>query len=171
LISAFGLIGLLIASRGFIIFMNKLNPLQGLLIWYMLIGFALLLLFHGHSISISGVGTRGLGFLEVIASLAIIWAFQIIISVESPWAAEASNLDPNQVPQILFQSEDGVTYYIFYQAFKFLENSFPFLAWKTYPDFIAFMTYVVAPILLLLFAAAILSAKKFTTTIQNATRI
>ena len=164
------MIGALAASRSFIVFMNKLNPLQGLVIWYSLLAIALFIILHGRSITVAGLGTRSLGFVEIIATLMIVWAFQIVLGVESPWAAQASNLDPNQVPQVLYQSEDGVTYVLLYNLLWSLSPYFPNIVWKTYPDFIAFMTYVITPIILVLLASLILTTKKFQTTVTQAAR-
>ena len=164
------MMGILAASRSFIIFMNKLNPLQGLVIWYSLLATALFIILHGRRIAVAGLGTRSLGFAEIIATLMIIWAFQIVLGVESPWAAQASNMDPSQVPAILYQSEDGVTYTLLYNLFWSLSPYFPNPLWKTYPDFIAFTTYVLAPIILVLLASLILTAKKFQTTVTRAAR-
>ena len=164
------MIGALAASRSFIVFMNKLNPLQGLVIWYSLLAIALFIILHGRSITVAGLGTRSLGFTEILATLMIVWAFQIVLGVESPWAAQASNLDPSQVPAVLYQSEDGVTYTLLYNLFWSLSPCFPNPLWKTYPDFIAFTTYVLAPIILVLLASLILTAKRFQTTVTRATR-
>ena len=164
------MIGALAASRSFIVFMNKLNPLQGLVIWYSLLAIALFIILHGRSITVAGLGTRSLGFAEIIATLMIVWAFQIVLGVESPWAAQASGINPSQVPGVLYQSEDGVTYTILYNLFWSLSPYFPNPLWKTYPDFIAFTTYVLAPIILVLLASLILTAKKFQTTVTRAAR-
>ena len=164
------LMGILAASRSFIIFMNKLNPLQGLVIWYSLLAIALFIILHGRRIAVAGLGTRSLGFAEIIATLMIIWAFQIVLGVESPWAAQASGINPNQVPGVLYQSEDGVTYTLLYNLFWSLSPYFPNLLWKTYPEFIAFATYVLAPIILVLLASLILTAKRFQATVTQATR-
>lgn len=162
------MIGCLIAWRDFIVFMNKLNPLQGLIIWYGLFACALLMIFGGRTVTISGVGSRTIGLLEVAAVLMVYWAFRIVVGVESPWAAQATEMRPETVPPVMYQSEDGVTYSAAYSLFRFLEPYFPNPLWKTYPEFIAFMTYVIAPMVLIGLAAALLSAKQFKAIVRRA---
>ena len=164
------LMGFLVAYKNFIVFMNKLNPLQGLVIWYGLLAMALLIIFHGRTVAIAGVGSRSLGLLEVAAILMVVWAFQIVLGVESPWAAYASGKNPEQVPNVIYQSEDGVTYTFLYNLFWSLSPYFPNQLWKTYPEFIAFLTYVIAPIILVGLASLLLSAKKFKATVESAAR-
>jgi len=164
------LMGFLVAYKNFIVFMNKLNPLQGLVIWYGLLAMALLIIFHGRTVAIAGVGSRSLGILEVMAILMVVWAFQIVLGVQSPWAAYASGKSPEQVPNVIYQSEDGVTYTLLYNLFWSLSPYFPNQLWKTYPEFIAFLTYVIAPIILVGLASLLLSAKKFKATVESAAR-
>jgi len=170
-IMGLAMIGVLAASRDFILFMNRLNPLQGLVIWYSLLAAALLIILHGSRVSVAGLGTRSLGLTEVAATLMIVWAFRIVMGVESPWAAHASGVSPSQVPGVLYQTEDGVTYTLLYNLFYAFSPHFPNIIWKTYPDFIAFMTYVVAPIALVLLACILLTAKGFQAAVARAARL
>lgn len=122
---AFAGLGWLFSSRRFIIFMNKLTPIQGLLFYYVIIFLTLeILQFFGLIIG----GVRMASLTQTFGEVLIIFAFFIIFDWESGWIQDVindvrrspqSNKDQHtkygsmDCPNLYLQAEDGAVYYFF----------------------------------------------------------
>lgn len=133
---AFALLGYIFSSRKFILFLNQLNPLQGLLFYYFQI-FLTLETLQYFGLVIGGVKMNSIA--QTIGELMIIFAFFIIVDNESEWIQIVVGEDTKKkqnCPPLYLQAEDGATYFF----------------WKTLtgakPDTLRILTFIVTPILL-----------------------
>jgi len=127
---AFALMGYLFSSRPIILFMNTLNPLQGLVVYYVII-FVTLEILQLFGLIIGGV--RMASLRQTLGEVLIIFAFFVIVDWESGWvqdvvaedrtrrgvpahtSADTSTTLGNQAlecPNVYLQAEDGAVYYL-----------------------------------------------------------
>lgn len=133
---AFALIGYLFSSRKFILFLNSLNPFQGLLFYYLQL-FVTLEVLQYFGLVVGGVKMTSL--TQTIGELLMVFAFFILVDQESAWVAhvvgEPEGKDKDY-PVVYTQAEDGAVYYL----------------WTTYvvkdPDVARILTFVVTPLVL-----------------------
>jgi hypothetical protein len=133
---AFGLIGYLLSSRRIILFLNTLNPFQGLLVYYLQI-FVVLEVLQYFGLVIGGVKQQTVS--QTFGELMIIFAFFILVDMESERIQHVVGEDTKKeqtCPNVYLQAEDGATYYL----------------WKTYvtndPESLRILTFVITPIVL-----------------------
>lgn len=133
---AFGLIGYVLSSRRYILLLNSLNPFQGLLVYYLQI-FVVLEILQYFGLVIGGVKQQTLK--QTLGELMIIFAFFIIVDMESEWIQVVVGDDTKQkqnCPKVYLQAEDGAAYYL----------------WKTYVtddhEKLRVLTFVLTPIVL-----------------------
>lgn len=133
---AFALLGYLFSSRRFILFLNNLNPFQGLLFYYLQL-FVTLEVLQYFGLVIGGI--RMTSFLQTIGELLMVFAFFIIVDQESGWVAQVvgdQKGKKEEYPVVYTQAEDGAVYYL----------------WSTYvtsdPEKARFLTFVVTPAIL-----------------------
>jgi hypothetical protein len=134
--AAFAIFGYLFSSRQFILFLNQLNPFQGLMFYYIQL-FVTLEILQYFGLVIGGIKIQS--FFQTIGELMIVFAFFILVNQESGWVAyiigehEGKKKD---YPVVYTQSEDGAVYYL----------------WSTYvtsnPDTARFLTFIITPIVL-----------------------
>lgn len=134
--ATFGVLGYLFSSRSFILFLNRLNPFQGLLFYYLQL-FVTLELLQYFGLVIGGVKMTSL--FQTLGELFIIFAFFILVDQESAWVAYVVGQEEGKkkdYPVVYTQAEDGAVYYL----------------WSTYvtkdPDMARFLTFVLTPIVL-----------------------
>lgn len=132
----FALLGYLFSSRQFILFLNRLNPFQGLLFYYLQL-FIVLEVLQYFGLVIGGVKMQSL--TQTLGELLIVFAFFIIVDQESGWVAYVIGEDEGKkkdYPVVYTQAEDGAVYYL----------------WSTYvtsnPDTARLLTFVVTPAVL-----------------------
>ena len=129
--AVFALLGYVFSSRRFILFLNELNPLQGLLFYYIQL-FVVLELLQYFGLVIGGV--RLTTTMQTLGELMIVFAFFILVNQESSWVANVT--EKKDFPVIYTQSEDGAVYHF----------------WSTYvtknPDVARLLTFVVTPVVL-----------------------
>lgn len=132
----FALLGYLFSSRKFILFLNSLNPFQGLLFYYIQL-FVTLEILQYFGLVIAGVKMTSLS--QTIGELMIIFAFFILVDQESEWVAQVIGDDEGKkkdYPVVYTQAEDGAVYYL----------------WSTYAtkdtETARLLTFVVTPVLL-----------------------
>lgn len=133
---AFALLGYIFSSRQFILFLNKLNPVQGLVFYYLQI-FVTLEILQYFGLVIGGVKMTSL--TQTIGELMMIFAFFVIVDNESEWIQVVVGEDTKKkqdCPKVYLQAEDGATYY-FWQSL--IGNN---------PDMLRILTFVVTPALL-----------------------
>lgn len=132
----FGLLGYIFSIRSFILFLNKLDPIQGLIFYYFQI-FVTLEILQYFGLVIGGVKMTSL--TQTLGELMIIFAFFIIVDNESEWIQNVVGEDTHkkqECPDVYLQAEDGATYYL----------------WKSLthasPDVLRILTFVVTPVIL-----------------------
>lgn len=133
---AFALLGYVFSSRKFILFLNTLNPFQGLLFYYLQL-FIVLEVLQYFGLVIGGIRMTTLA--QTIGELLIVFAFFILVDQESAWVAYVIGENEGKkkdYPVVYTQAEDGAVYYL----------------WSTYvtkdPDTARMLTFVVTPVLL-----------------------
>lgn len=133
---AFALLGYVFSSRKFILFLNNLNPFQGLLFYYLQL-FVTLELLQYFGLVIGGVKMTSLA--QTLGELLIIFAFFIIVDQESGWVAQVvgdKEGKKKDYPVVYTQAEDGAVYYL----------------WSTYvtkdPETARVLTFVLTPVVL-----------------------
>lgn len=133
---AFALLGYVFSSRKFILFLNTLNPFQGLLFYYLQL-FVVLEVLQYFGLVIGGIRMTTLA--QTIGELLIVFAFFILVDQESAWVAYVIGENEGKkkdYPVVYTQAEDGAVYYL----------------WSTYvtkdPDTARMLTFVVTPVLL-----------------------
>ena len=133
---AFAILGYLFSSRQFILFLNRLNPFQGLVFYYLQL-FVTLEVLQYFGLVIGGVKMQS--FTQTIGELMIVFAFFILVDQESAWVAYVIGEDEGKkkdYPVVYTQAEDGAVYYL----------------WSTYvtknPDTARMLTFVITPVVL-----------------------
>lgn len=133
---AFAVLGYIFSSRWFILFLNKLNPIQGLLFYYLQL-FITLEILQWFGLVIGGVKINTT--LQTIGELLVVFAFFILVDNESEWVKTVvgeETKEEQRCPKVYLQAEDGATYYL----------------WKTLtgapPDTIRLLTFVLTPAIL-----------------------
>lgn len=108
----FAVFGWIFSSSYFIKYMDTLTPLQGLIIYYIIIYIVILFLqYLGMIIGNTVFDTH----LHTIGSIMILFAFFIIFDWESEYICIVTNKEcpPEKYSQVVLQSEDGATFYLF----------------------------------------------------------
>ena len=131
--AAFAVIGYLFSSRQFILFLNRMNPFQGLLFYYLQL-FVTLEVLQAFGLVIGGVKLQSL--TQTLGELLMVFAFFILVDQESAWVAHVTGEPEGKdkdYPVVYTQAEDGAVYYL----------------WTTYvtsnPDVARILTFVVTP--------------------------
>ncbi|MEM4449305.1 MAG: hypothetical protein QXQ33_00575 [Nitrososphaerota archaeon] len=145
------LVGWFFSRRFTVVFFNMINPIFTLIIWYIVYGLFVYFVFHGMSF----LGRR-FGVKEAILVVMLTFAFLIVFNqVESPYAAIAIGKSPEDVPPLLYATEDGVTFMFYGYLIKGLQ--FPmfcipftnYCAWSHWWDLARDLTYVFTPALII----------------------
>jgi hypothetical protein len=132
----FAVLGYIFSSRYFILFLNNLDPVRGLIFYYFQI-FVTLEVLQYFGLVIGGVKMTSI--TQTIGELLIIFAFFIIVDNESEWiqvVVKEEKKEEQNCPQVYLQAEDGAAYYFW----KLLTNADP--------DTLRILTFVVTPALL-----------------------
>lgn len=132
----FGVIGLVTTSNLYLNFINELNPIFGLIMYYIVLLFVILI------VEILGLVFINIEFgynliYQTIGLLLIIFSFNLVTSWESCYINQtvSENNSCDGVSNIYLQSEDGAVYY-FYSLF--IDNI----------NINRILTYVVTPVVL-----------------------
>ncbi|MEM0381415.1 MAG: hypothetical protein QW580_01940 [Nitrososphaerota archaeon] len=161
-VAAVAIVGWIYSRRAVVNLFNQLPPIYTLIIWYL--AFFAFVYFVFRDLPFMG---RRFGAFEALGVTLITFAFLIAWNqVESPWAAIASGENPQQIPNILLATEDGVTW-MFWQGLVLRSGlQFPmacilgYCVWPNWYDLVKDLTYVVTPVLLLLAAGLILGLRR-----------
>lgn len=166
-IFALVLVGFVYSRKPIVSWFNNINPVFTLGIWYA--AFTVFVLFVFYDTKMFG---RRFGIVEAIGVSMISFAFYIVWNqVESPYAAIASGKNPQELPNILLATEDGVVW-MFWQAL-FQKEAYPQLCafnwclWSTWADKVRDFTYVLTPLVLSLLAVFILGFKAFSKSVSR----
>lgn len=143
----FGILGFLFSMREWILFLDSLNPFQGLVVYYIILYVSLLIL--------SKLGLIIYKFkienpIQVFGALLITFSFFIIVDWESPYiqAITGRSYDTNAISQVYFQCEDGAVWWVYENIFKITDIGM-----------LRILTYVITPFILSLIGALLISRK------------
>ena len=108
----FAIMGFLFSSKEMILFLNTLNPIEGLIVYEIIFYITLSLL------SIFGLAVFGFKIknpLQVFGLLLVWFSFFIVVDWESPYIQYITKGSLEGPSVIYFQSEDGATWYFWYE--------------------------------------------------------
>lgn len=142
---SFVVMGFIFSSRQFILYLNDLNPMQGLVAYYAIL--------YGSVFILSLLGLTVFGFkikkpLQHLGLLLIIFSFFITINWESPYVDYVTKGHYVDVSPIHYQAEDGATYY-FWEKVMHIEDI----------NKLRIMTFMITPFVLSLIGAMFVSEK------------
>lgn len=144
--------GLIWSQKHVMLFALGLSPITILLLIYASVFFLAYFTLGGLP-----YGGGRFGVLESLGVAMIVYAFNMVFThVSSPWAYAGS--PPENVPPVLYASEDGIIYLLIYDRVAGL--TYPILFWKDAHEFTAFLTYAVTPVFLVMLASLLLAPKK-----------
>jgi len=156
------LLGVVWSRRGVVELFNQLDPAVTLAIWYAVFLVFVFLVFGG----VSFMGRRfDAGDTAIVGLLT--FAFMLVFNqVESPYAAIASGRNPEEVPALLYATEDGVVFRLYMWVSRWL--SFPAVCvpltqlclWSQPADFARDMTYVATPVMIVVAAGMLFGARR-----------
>lgn len=135
---AFALIGFLLSTRKYILAINQLSPVQGLLVYYLQI-FLTLEVLQWFGLVVGGVRQETLW--HTLGEMMIIFAFFIIVNLESKWIQIVVGEDTKQTqncPKVYIQAEDGAVFYLWTDVLGFTANAARWLTFVVTPAVLAF---------------------------------
>jgi hypothetical protein len=142
---AFAFMGFAFTSREWLLFLDGLNPAQGLIVYYAILYCCLLVLSR---LELVVFGFRIKDPLQTLGLLLITFAFFITVDWESPLVQIATGRTVENVSPVLFQSEDGAVWFLWQSAFPMAGA-----------EILRVLTYVVTPLLLALAGGMLVSEK------------
>lgn len=142
-------LGFIFSLREFIIFLDTLNPIQGLLLYYLIL-YSCLLLLSKLGLVIYKFELRNP--LQILGALLITFAFFIIVGWESQYIQIVTNrsIDEKAISNVYFQCEDGATWWFWQNVMKVSDV-----------EHLRLLTYVITPFVLSLVGVALISKIKF----------
>jgi hypothetical protein len=127
------LMGFAFTSRPFLLWLNDLTPLEGLVVYYALLYTVAFIL---SKLGLVVFGEKVENPLQVFGVILVTFAFFIVVDWESAYISYAVN-GPSNVPNIYLQAEDGAIFWIWQQIL-------PTATMQT----LRLLTYVLTPFLL-----------------------
>jgi len=109
---SFALIGYLFSSRAFLRFLARLNPVAGLIVYYIILGAVITVL---AKLGLVVLGHRIKTPLQTLGLVLITFSFFMLVNWESGYVQIATGYPENAVSPIMVQSEDGAVWYIWSQ--------------------------------------------------------
>lgn len=143
LAGSFALLGAIFSMRGFIEFLNTLNPVTGLLFYYGIITVTLFILSY-FGLAIFNIKVEKP--LQILGATLIIFAFFTIFNFENPYVQIIFNGDSSNVAPAFYGSEDGALWY----AWSNVTNN---------TDTLRILTFIVSPFLLALLGGLLLERR------------
>jgi hypothetical protein len=110
---AFAIIGFILSLREIILFLNSLNPLEGLAVYYIIL-YASLYFLSRLGLTIFGIKIDKP--LQVLGLGLITFAFFILVNWENAYVYITVNGGLDDVPQLYFASEDGAIWFLWYNV-------------------------------------------------------
>ena len=120
----FAFFGWMFSSRPFIAFLDKLTPVQGLVVYYAMMGVCIVFL-QSFGMRIGNVHFNTP--LHTLGSLMILFSFFLILNWESEYIYFMTGTDAHS--NITVQSEDGAVFYIWR---KLTHNNLELSRWLTF---------------------------------------
>lgn len=138
----FAIIGYLVTTKRFIAFLNSLDPLQGLLVYYIAVVTVIILLEH-FGLIIAGIHFTSMK--QLIGTIMISFSIFIVLIWSNCYVAEVSQGSCSGFAHIYLNTESGATYYL----------------WSKLTDNIELrriLTFVISPFILSLFGLLLISS-------------
>ena len=139
----FAVMGYIFSTKSWLLFLDKLNPISGLLVYYMIMTLAILILEY-FGLIIGGIKFDS--FSHTIGTILIIFSFFLIICFESLYVSIVTNKNIDNVSNVYLQSEDGATWYGWSLLFTDIST-------------LRLLTYVITPFVLTLIGQFLISSK------------
>ena len=144
------IMGLIVTTLSFVKFVNNMNPLKGLLFYY-LIFFGMLFLLSRMDLVIFGVKINNPK--KMLGLLFITMAFFIVTDWSSPYynLALGKSISPSVINPVYFQTTDGATWFVWSSIIP-VTNKFKL-------ELVRFLTYFLTPLTLALLGGGLLKNK------------
>ena len=137
--------GFVASSRGVILFLNSLNPFQGLLVYYLILYSSLYVL---SKMDLVIFGFKIDNPLQTLGLLLITFSFFITVNWESAYVQYISTGSFGGTSTVFLQSEDGATFWFWSTMFPSAEV-----------EFLRILTFVVTPFVLTIIGSLFVSKK------------
>jgi hypothetical protein len=141
--------GFLFSSREWILQLNALNPVQGLLVYYAILYISL------YFLSKAGLIIYDLKIenaVQVFGLLLITFAFFITVDWESQWVQYVTKQNVEQASTVFYESEDGAIMYLWSQVYPMKPENM---------ENLRLLTYVLTPFLLTLVGVFLVTKVEF----------
>ena len=147
---AFGIMGLIVTTLSFVKFVNNMNPLKGLLFYYVIF-FGMLFVLSKANLVVLGIKINNPQ--RIFGLLLITMAFFIVTDWSSPYYNLALNKPINStiINPVYFQTSDGATWYVWSSIIQ------PTNQIKI--NLVRFLTYFITPLLLAFSGGLLLKGK------------
>jgi len=142
---ALALMGFALTSRSWLLFLDGLNPFQGLIIYYLILYVSLYVLSR---LDLVVFGFKIKDPMQTLVLLLITFAFFICVDWESPYEQLVTSRTIEKVRPVLFQAEDGAIWFLWH-------NAIPWADVET----LRLLTYVATPFALALIGGLLVSEK------------
>lgn len=142
---ALAVMGFVFSTRTFLLYMNGLNPFEGLIVYYIILYSSLYVLSKA---GLTVFGFKITRFTQTMGLLMITFAFFVTVNFSSAWTTIATGGNPANVSTVYWQDEDGSLYFLYSIL----------LPWAS-AEVIRILTYVVSPALLSLLGGFLVSGK------------
>jgi hypothetical protein len=142
---AFALIGFLLSTRRWILFLNRLSPVKGLIVYYTLVTITVMILEYFGLV----IGDQKFTSINhTIGSIMIIFSYFILVNWESCYINMVVNnkCDDKEMSNIFVQSEDGSVYYLWSKLTTDLNK-------------LRYLTYVLTPFVLSFIGGMLITEK------------
>ena len=149
LVAVLALMGFAFSSRPWLLYMNTLDPFQGLLIYYIIMYTSLYVL------SWAGLVIYNIRIenpIQVFGLLLITFAFFITVDWESQWVQYVTKGNVEMASPVFYQSEDGATLFLWSKVYPIAPENM---------ETLRLLTYVVTPFLLALAGAMLVVKVEF----------
>lgn len=130
----FAVIGYIATIRSWLLWLNKLNPFEGLLIYYSLVTLTVLILQY---IGLVVADINFIGWQQTLGTIMLYYAWHILFNWTSCYVnmVTTGQCDPDKISPVFFNSEDGAVYFLFSKITDNIEIN-------------RILTYVVTPFIL-----------------------
>jgi len=142
---ALAVLGFVFSSRQWLLFLDGLNPFQGLIVYYLILYVCLYVLSR---LDLVVFGFKIKEPLQTFGLLLITFAFFVCVDWESPYVQFVTGRSVENVSPVLFQAEDGAVWFLW-------QNAVPWANVET----LRLLTYVATPLILALIGGLLVSEK------------
>ena len=160
IIFLFGFLAWFFSRKQFIMFIQGLDPIQTIILYYAILLGLMHFMLKGSGISIGGFQVERWGGLQSVGALAFIIGIQLAMNWNnSQWSSLALG-GSGDLPIILFgNAPDGVLFWLWWNYLK-VNVTFPYMFWSDPAQMAADLTYPVGVFIMLLIAFILLDEKR-----------